>query len=456
MSSAFLGITTLSSALEAFQTQINVTGQNIANVNTAGYVEQSVNLTESPDSAVTDGSTVDLGSGVSVDSIVNIQSSYLDAATNNVASDLGSANAQAQTLSSVNSIVADPNNTGLGSQIDGLYNSFSSLASNATSANKLAVQQAAQTLSSSLNSTYGSLDSVKGSATQQLNSLLQQAQTDINQIATLNKSINEAKINGSSPNDLIDQRDQAVTNLSSLINVTVNKTSDGTDTISSGNLILVDQSGARTLPTTVNAATGSLTNSAGQSFPVTSGQIGGLMSSINKVDSYESNLDTLATQISSTVNAVYAKAANSSGQTGQTFFTGSIKDGTFGLSSAISSNPSNILTGTTGAVSDTSVAQQIANLGTTSQTALGSQTPSSYYASLVSQIGSDGQTANTSQSTQEALSTQVAAQVQSVSGVNVDTEMSNLLRFQSSYQAAAQALSGMDQSIQTLLTTIHS
>jgi flagellar hook-associated protein 1 FlgK len=456
MPGAFQGLSTLSSALEAFQTQIDVTGENISNVNTPGYVEQTTNLQSAPESNVTQGATIAIGNGVTIESITNIQNAYLDVATNSAASDLGKANAQAQTLTSVNSIVADPDSTGLASQIDGFYNSWSSLASNSTSANQLGVQQSAQTLATTLNNTYSSLDSVKQSATQQVTSLLQQVESEVTQIAQLNQNINVDKVDGSTPNDLMDQRDQAVSNLSSLINVTVNKSADGTYSINSGNLVLVNQSGAAAVPTGFDPATGSLTTTSGASYPVTSGQISGLMDSINNVSSYESSLNTLAQQMATSVNAVYSTATNSSGQTGADFFTGSVTDGSFGLSSPIQSNPTSIAVGTSGATSDTGVAQQIANLSTTQLSGLGSQSPSSYYGQLVAQIGSQGKTANSSQTTQQAVSNQVAAQVSSVSGVNLDTEMANLLRYQGSYQAAAQALSAMDQTVQSMLTVMTS
>jgi flagellar hook-associated protein 1 FlgK len=454
MPAAFQGISTLSSALEAFQTQIDTTGQNIANVNTPGYVEQTTNLLEAPATTVTEGATVAIGSGVTVQSITNIQNAYLQGASSSAASDLGKANAQAQTTSSVNSIVADPNGTGIASQIDAFYNSWSSAASSPSSATMLGVLQAAQTLGSTLNDTYSSIDSVKQTASQQVTGLLQQVQTDVNQIASLNSSINTSKLNGSTPNDLLDERDEAVSNLSSLINVTVNKSADGTYSVSSGNLILVDQSGSRTVPTGFDPTTGTLSNSSG-SYPVTSGQISGLMTSINQIDSYESSLTTLANQMSSSVNSVYSTGANSSGQTGNAFFTGSLQQGTFGVSSALSTNPNSLAVGVSGAASDTGVAQQIANLGTGTLSGLGGQTPSDYYGQILSQIGSDGQQATSSQTTQQAISAQVTSQVQSVSGVNLDTEMSNLLRFQSSYQAAAQALSAMNQTVESMLTALN-
>jgi flagellar hook-associated protein 1 FlgK len=83
-------------------------------------------------------------------------------------------------------------------------------------------------------------------------------------------------------------------------------------------------------------------------------------------------------------------------------------------------------------------------------------TVSGYYGQLVDQIGTDGQNAANSVSTQTAVTQQVQSQIASVSGVNLDEEMSNLLQYQRSYQAAAQALSSIDLELQTFLSTMES
>jgi len=454
MSYAFQGITTLSSALEAFQDQLDITGQNISNVNTPGYSQQQVNLSESPSSNEFFGSGFQLGNGVNIQSITRVRDMYLQASSINSNADLGAANAQTNATTQANNIVADPNNTGLASAIDGFFNAWSSLASTPGSANQQAVVQAGQTLATDLTSTYSSIQGLQVQTSQQISSTVQQIQSDSNQIAQLNQQILTTQASGANPDALMDQRDQVVQQLSSLANVNVQQYGNGSYEVSMGNLILVNQSGAQTVPTQFNAATMSLTDGT-NSYQVQSGQLAGLMTSVNQMNGYENNLNTLATTMESNVNSLYSAGTNSSGTTGVNFFTGTGASD-FGVNSTLASNPSSVATGTTTASGDVGIAQQIAALGTTSISGLGNMTPTQYYSQLVGQIGSDGQTAQNNQSTQSALNAQIQNQIQSTSGVNIDQEMTSLLQFQRSYQAAAQAVSSMDQVVQSLLQSVES
>jgi flagellar hook-associated protein 1 FlgK len=452
MSYAFQGISTLSSALEAFQTQLDVTGQNISNVNTPGYSDEQVNLSESPTGSQTYGSTFQLGSGVNIASVTRVRDMYLQGSSLASNASLGAANSQTSATSSANEIVADPNNTGLASAIDGFYNAWQSLAATPGTANQQAVLQAGQTVASDITSTYSSIQGLQSSTSGQISSTIQQIQSYSNQIASLNQEILSAQGGGSTPNSLMDQRDQVVQQLSSLANVNVQQYGNGSYEVSMGNLQLVNQSGAQTVPTQFNTSTMSLTDGA-NSYPVQSGQLSGLMTAVNQLNGYESNLNTLAGTISSTVNAVYATGVNSSGTTGANFFDGSDASD-LAVDPAIVNNPSTIATGASGEAADVGVAQQLGDLGTQSQANLGGLSPTQYYGQLVSQIGSDGQNALNSQSTQTALNQQIQNQISSTSGVNLDQEMNNLLQFQRSYQAAAQAVSSMDQVVQSLLQSV--
>jgi flagellar hook-associated protein 1 FlgK len=453
MSWAFQGISTLSSALDAFQTQLDVTGQNIANVNTAGYSEEQANVVQNASSEV--GPNVQLGNGVTVESVTRIQAGYLEASNYASTANLGMANAQANTATSVNGVVLDPSTSGLSNDLDSFFNAWSGLAADpSNSAGQLAVQQAGQTLASDIQGTASGFTQLQSGIQQQITSTLQSAQSDMNQIAGLNKQILSSQASGGSPNALMDQRDQAVSNLSSLMNINVQSYPNGSVVVSSGNLTLVNQTGARTLPTNYDAATSSLSDGS-NSYNISSGQLAGLFDSANKISGYQSSLDTLATTVSTQVNAVYSTATDSSGNTGESFFTGT-NASNFALSSNVSNASSPVLTGTTGNAADGSVAQSIANLSTQTVSSLGNQTIGGYYSQLVGQIGADGQQANNSQSTNQAINQQVQSQISSITGVNLDDEMSNLLRFQRSYQAAAQALNAMDQTTATFLSTLQS
>lgn len=450
----FQGITTLNSALEAFQTQLEVTSQNIANVDTPGYSEEQVNLAEAPSSSVTEGAISQLGNGVSVQSVTRIQDTYLQGSRYASNANLGMANEQANTASGVSGVIQSVGGQGLSSDLSAFFNAWSGLASNPSSSEQLAVQQAGQTVANDVQSMATGFGQLQQSNTQQIQAALQQVQSDVNQIAGLNQQILKSQAQGGTPNALLDQRDELVSNLSSMMNVNVQNSSDGSVVITSGNLDLVDQTGAHTIPTTYNAATSSLTNGS-TSYSIQSGTLAGLFDSANKLTSYQSNLDTFATTLTSQVNAIYSTAADASGNTGESFFTDTGGAAGFSLSSNIANNAGAILTGTSGSASDTGVAQSIANLVNAPVSSLGGNTMSGYYSNMLGQIGVDGQNANNAQSTQQAINQQVQAQISSVTGVNLDDEMTSLLQFQRSYQAAAQALNIMDQTTASFLSTVQ-
>jgi flagellar hook-associated protein 1 FlgK len=87
--------------------------------------------------------------------------------------------------------------------------------------------------------------------------------------------------------------------------------------------------------------------------------------------------------------------------------------------------------------------------------ALGNQTTSNYYNGLVSGVGQQVSTATNTLSTQTAVSSQIQNQIQSISGVSVDQEMTNMLQYQRSYQAAAQALNIANSTLTDLLAVVQ-
>src|SRR5579859_7718968 len=127
----------------------------------------------------------------------------------------------------------------------------------------------------------------------------------------------------------------------------------------------------------------------------------------------------------------------------------------FDLSATVKADPNSIAAGTSGKAGDGGVALALSKLSTSSIKALGSESFGTYYQNLVGSIGVDARTAMNSQSTKQALVQQVQAQQQAVSGVNLDEEMTNMLKFQQSYQSAAKALSVIDQTTNSLIGLIQ-
>ena len=153
--------------------------------------------------------------------------------------------------------------------------------------------------------------------------------------------------------------------------------------------------------------------------------------------------NTLRTQ----VNAIHSAGYTSTGATGQNFFndsnpqTGAVD---FALDAAVAASPNNIAIGNSSSAGDGSAALAISALRDTKISSLGNRTSESFYADLTSTVGRDVSVAKNGVDTANALSEQIDSQVQDVAGVSLDEEMSNMLQFQRSYQAAAKVLNTMD------------
>ena len=457
MANSFDGMQISMRALQAFQRELDVTGNNVANVNTPGYTRQTVDLKESHPIDAYSGKPLSIGTGVDVSSVNRIRDLFLEARRQELGSASSKVSTQQDGLSRIDSALQEPGDNGVSAALTKFYNAFSALASGADQPGNLSnVQSAGQTLTDRIRGLYSNLEDERKGRLDAVTQDIKDLQTKLNTISDLNRQIRDETTRGVDANALKDQRDQAVRDVASLVNVRVTQNADGTVTLAMGPLTLVDPAGARAVPTTFDAATGSITDGT-TSYPVTGGKIAGELDVAQKIAGYQSTLDTLANTLKTSVNALYQTATNSAGVTGKSFFadttpqTGAVD---FSLDPYVAASATNIAAGVTGKPSDGGVALKISHLTSTPQAALGGKTPQDYYANLVNQIGQDTAFAKSTSATQSALLRQVDTQIQSVSGVSIDDEMANMLRFQRSYQAAAKALSVFDQTTQDFLSAL--
>ncbi len=423
------GLQTALSGLLAQQDAIDVTGNNITNVNTEGYSRQTAVLqTKEPLhiaalSAVT-GEGGQLGTGVTVATITRIRNTYLDAAYREHSTAVGAAGTQAEELQQAQSAFNEPSSTGLASQLSAFWSSWGELADAPTAeAAKVAVVGAATQLTDSLHQLSAQLQSLEGQASAQYAAITAPAgevSSDATQIAELNHQIKLSLEAHQQPNQLEDHRDLLIDKLSTLAAVTVTKEPDGTATVTFGNAALPLVEGA-----TVNWPQ-ALTAAAG-------GKLGALLelsSPAGALASYQAALNEVAKTVASSVNELHTATPFFKGTTAATIEV-AVTAGEVQTSSAKA------------AVGGNDVALAIAGLrgGVADQR----------YAALVAGVGAGVQNAAANQANAEAVLSAVSNQRQSVSGVSLDEEMTNLITFQRGYQASARALNVMNEVLDTLI-----
>jgi flagellar hook-associated protein 1 FlgK len=315
------------SALQAFQNAINVTSNNVANASTPGYDRETVNLTEAiPQS----NGTATVGAGVVV---AGISRAYSQAAANQLnasQSSLGQLNALQNYSTQIDNLFGTTVG-GLSTTLQGFYSAFSDVANNPTStASRQALLGQAQNVAASFQNASGDLSSLNTDVNSRITADVQQINSIASAISTLNQQIVVATAQGGNqpPNELLDQRDQLVSNLSQLVGVSTTTEGDGSLNVFVGNGQPLVLQGQTTPLTTVqnqfNASQLEIGTSQGSqiSSNITSGDLGGLLAARTQVINPALNqLGQIATALSQTVNSQQSDGLDLSGNLGANIFS---------------------------------------------------------------------------------------------------------------------------------------
>jgi flagellar hook-associated protein 1 FlgK len=187
------------------------------------------------------------------------------------------------------------------------------------------------------------------------------------------------------------------------------------------------------------------TATGGVNLTLTGGSIQGTIDARDgELATMQSSINTLASTLITQVNTIQSSGYSLTGTTGANFFDGS-DAATITVNAALADNPSLIqASGSATATGDNSVALQLADLASTTQSGLNNQTFGDSYDETVANLGDSLQTANDQVTNQTAVSNMLSTQRSSVSGVNVDEEMTNLMGFQRAYEASAQLVTTLN------------
>jgi len=316
-------------ALQAFQAALNVTSNNIANANTPGYAKETVELTAAKPQS---NGSVTMGNGVTV---VGISRSFSQATANQLntsQSALGQLNALQSYSSQIDNLVGTTAG-GLSTALQNFYGAWSDVANNpASTATRQALLGKAQSVAASLQSNSTQLDALNGDINGRITSDVQQINTLATSISSLNKQIvvSTAQAGGQAPNELIDQRDQLVSNLSKLTGISTTLDSNGALNVFVGNgQPLVLQGSTTSLTTVANQfdasqleISTSTSNGNVISGAITSGDLGGLLAARSQVINPAKNqLGQIATALSQTVNQQQNAGLDLTGQLGANLFS---------------------------------------------------------------------------------------------------------------------------------------
>ncbi|WP_133649600.1 flagellar hook-associated protein FlgK [Paraburkholderia flava] len=322
------------SGLNAAQWGLSTTGQNISNATTPGYSVERPVYSEASGQYTGSGY---MPGGVTTTTVQRQYSQYLTAQLNSAQSTGGSLNTYYTLIAQLNNLVGSPT-AGISTAITSYFTGLQGVANSpADQAARQTAASNAQTLANQINAAGQQYDQLRASVNTQLSSTVSQVNSYTAQIAQLNAQITTASASGQPPNQLLDQRDLAVSNLSQLVGVQVvqNGSSESLFMSNGQPLVLADKSfnlGTATSPgdpteqsVTYLGLAGATPAPAPQTLSddsVSGGTLGGLLQFRSQtLDPAAAQLGAIATSFAAQVNAQNALGINLSGNAGGNLFS---------------------------------------------------------------------------------------------------------------------------------------
>ena len=442
------------SSLFTFQQALSITSNNIANANNPNYSRQKLIMgSEKPE--IIGG--FEFGKGVKIEDIMRVRNGLTDTQIRAYNEIYWSANKSANILGGIESLFSDPSEVGLGGLVDQFFNSWEELSVDpASSPLRTSVVQSAQKLAAKLQTTYKGIQNVKSNIKAESHELVKSVNTITKQLQVLNGEIYTSQINGGMAGDLLDKRDELIDKLSELVNINVSYDNSNVANIAIGGVFAVDrfhsvdlkmeelEGGRLVLKSADGNGTVSLTG--GELYAVKEMYT-------NTIPGYLEHLDRVGNHLMESVNAVHNKGYNITDPpgTGLNFFE-SYDNGVLKINSEILEDTNFIAASIDGAHGNNDLALLIAEIK--GQKVDGEFTISEIYTNLVSGLGHDKQLQDQNTDSYELVLNQLQNQKSAYSGVSIDEEMTNMLKFEKSYQAAARLINVADDMFDTLLNMI--
>ena len=449
-------------ALNSNQMAIDITGSNIANVNTPGYSRQQVDL-KSLGSVTVGGAGTQIG--VTVSQIERIYDRFIESQIIAQQQNTGYSDTLLRGLQNIEVMIDDTQGVGISDQLSKFWSSWEDLSKNPGGiVERSALLSAAQNLTGSLTSCKRNLDTITTDLSRSIADTVTSINEKVHELKDLNKKIIEIMGDKGEKNDLLDKQTQALKELGALINITHVGNADGTANVylSNGQPLLQGIQ-EQTLSAKLNADGQSSdiysSNLSGETVnsTLTSGKLGALIELQNKiVPEYINDIDAFSKSLADRVNELHRDGFDAYNNTGVNFFQ--ILDeenstGTIQVNSAISADVNRIAVATSvnGNGENASLIAAVQN-----ELLMNNKTASlgSFLATMVGQIGQQVSMSKTNNDRQTVIANLLGNQRESVSGVSIDEEMIRLISYQMGYNAAGKLVSVVDEILDTLMGII--
>lgn len=444
------GIYTALTGMNAHRRILDTTAHNVANQATPGYRRQIVDL--APVTAGT-GAAVFAGTGnrslgVDVVDTRRVLDQLAEARANRaVGTAVGSATTRDAMLR-IEAVFDEPTERGIATQLDAFWTSWSDLADRADDpVARGEVLSRAQSLIDRLRQASDELQDVEFDTRRQLGGIADEINTLAGQVAELNRSIASAT---GTPNGLLDERDRLTAKLASMAGAQVQPGDFDQVSVTIGGRLLVGGGSAFTVTTAANGLVWASDGSALRPGPSELASIDSIRA--DALPNAQGALDAIVATLVTEVNALHSVGYAPDGTTGRDFFDpAGTTAGTISLSADVVGQPENLAAGapilpgpTAPGTFDGRQAQAIGDLAVNGNA-------DADYRTFIAGLAVDTSNARRRSDTAQQIADRALDEAESVSGVNLDEEMVQMMAAQRGYEASARVLQAVDEMLQTLI-----
>ncbi len=449
-----------STAIASQKIAMEVTGTNIANVNTPGYSRQRAVFDAAGNVAL---SANEVLAGVEVSNIERLYDRYLEKQIVDRQQNTGYGEVREDILGQVEGIINDSAAGGLQDILSRFWNSWEDLASDPTSqVAREGVISLGDNLASRFREAGRGLAGVRQNIQEGIADKIEDVNALAREIGVLNEQVLAAGDGGGRINGLLDRRTEQLKELSKNINISYYENADGTlDVFLANGMSLLEGGIVRELTTMDGNIVLRNSPSAALDDYITGGALGGLLELRDiTVKGYSDALDQLAFGIINAVNAGHQAGYNAAGNqpdpaANEYFFqpvtAAADAAQNMSISAYVAADSSRIAASAAAGGGDGENARLIGSLKDSLILGGGSVTVGDYYASLVGRVGFDLAAANRNAGHNALVLSSLAAQREAASGVSLDEEMINLIKYQAGYNAAGRLMKVANEMLDLLM-----
>ena len=510
-----MGFNTSISGMTNSQRKLYTVNHNVSNAERDGYSRQKVKSSANIPFHVAGQGYV--GTGIGVDSVERVRDIYLDKKFRTESASFGNWDMINRSLNEIEGVLRGSDEEGINVNLDEMFKAIEDLSTNPSDMSyRTAFREKAVSFTKTINETVNRLYKQQKDLNSEVKIKIKQVNDYADQIKSLNSEIFAMEVDGSNANDLRDQRDLLVDKLSEIVDieaeetiVNLEETKDGKSIpikkfeVRIGGMVLVDHNHTSKLkypPTTMENKYNPQEKlykvewESGGDVLLKSGELKGLLKArdgdggafekfsndtnntinANEYDSYdESNgipyyidkLDEFARVFATKMNDIHKQGTNLYGGSGRPLFgaggTGNFRAENIRVSKSVMEDLKNIATignGDKDDIENSDILKKMLKAREDSKFFGSDESyqgkPEDYFTSLLSTLGTDNEQAVRMKSIQESILKNATNQKLSVSGVDLNEEMNDMVKFQQIYNASAKMLTTFDQIFDTMINRL--